>query len=100
MNIDPKSIRLERGPTRGRYTYEFSDGSQAEMDYIVERPGLVKIIHTGTPRPHRGQGVAAALVSRAVADFQAAGQQVIPACWYARDQFKAHPDWDELLYRG
>lgn len=98
MSIDPALIQLERGPTRGRYFYEFPDGSRAEMDYIVEHPGLVKIIHTETPRQHRNQGVAATLVAHAAADFREAGQQVIPACWYAHDQFKAHPDWADLLF--
>jgi predicted GNAT family acetyltransferase len=70
-----------------------------ELAY-VERSGVVTITHTGTPRHHRGQGVAAVLVARAVADFRDAGQRVIPACSYARDQFQAHPEWGDMLLRG
>jgi predicted GNAT family acetyltransferase len=100
MSIDPAKIRLQGGPRQGRYVYAFPDGSEAEMDFVESRPGVVTITHTGTPRQHRGQGVAATIVARAVADFRAAGQKVIPACWFARDQFAGHPDWADLLYRS
>jgi len=99
MSIDPKLVRLQGGPKQGRYVYPFPDGSEAEMDFFESRPGVVTITHTGTPRQHRGQGVAATLVAHAVQDFRAAGQKVIPACWFARDQFSEHPDWADLLYR-
>ena len=99
MSIDPKDIVREASPSGGRYVYAFADGSAAELAFH-ERDGVVTITHTGTPPRHRGQGVAATLVERAVADFRAAGQKVIPACWFARDQFRAHPDWADLLWRG
>lgn len=99
MSIGPDQIQHESSPSGGRFTYAFPDGAVAELAY-VESSGVVTITHTGTPRHHRGQGVAAALVARAVADFRAAGQKVIPACWYARDQFQAHPDWGDVLFRG
>ena len=100
MSIDPKLIRLQGGSKTGRYVYSFADGSEAEMDFFESHPGVVTITHTGTPRQHRGQGVAATLVTRAMEDFRAAGQKVIPACWFARDQFAEHPEWADLLYRG
>jgi predicted GNAT family acetyltransferase len=34
-----------------------------------------------------------------VEDFRAAGKRVIPACWFARQQFQEHPDWADLLTR-
>lgn len=100
MSIDRTKIRLQGGPRQGRYVYAFPDGSEAEMDFVETGPGLVTITHTGTPRQHRNQGVAATIVAKAVEDFRAAGQKVIPACWFARDQFRAHPDWADLLYRS
>jgi predicted GNAT family acetyltransferase len=99
MSIDPNEIRLEGGPSGGRYFYRFADGSEAEMAFAAQRPGVVTITHTGTPRQHRGQGVAAALVARSIEDFRAAGHKVIPACWFARDEFEAHPEWADLLFR-
>lgn len=100
MSIEASRIQLEKASTGGRYFYAFADGSEAEMSYVEQRPGVVTITHTGTPRRHRGQGVAAALVARAIEDFRLNGQKVIPACWFAREQFDAHPHWSDLLHRG
>lgn len=100
MSIDVKAIRLERDSGHGRYSYAFDDGSQAEMSYVEREPGVVAITHTYTPSQHRGQGIAAALVGHAVADFRAAGKKVIPACWFARQQFDEHPEWSDLLMIG
>lgn len=100
MSIDPAKIQLEGGASGGRYFYRFEDGSEAEMEFVEQRPGVVAITHTGTPPQHRGQGVAAVLVEKAVQDFRAAGQKVIPACGFAREQFRTHDDWADLLYRA
>jgi predicted GNAT family acetyltransferase len=97
MSIDPAAIRLESGAGGLRYVYDFSDGSQAELRFFESPPGVVTIDHTETPRKHREQGVGAAMVTRAVADFRAAGQKVIPACPFAFRQFREHPEWSDLL---
>jgi predicted GNAT family acetyltransferase len=99
MSIDSEAIRLEAGSGHGRYSYPFPDGSEAEMVYVEQRPGVVAITHTETPPQHRGRGVAAALVARAAADFRRDGRKVIPACWFARQQFRDHPGWADLLFR-
>ena len=90
-------IRLETNGNRGRYVRALADGSEAEMAYVEDRPGVIIILHTYTPPPHRGQGFAAALVEKAVADFRAAEKKVVPACWFARQQFAQNPDWADLL---
>jgi predicted GNAT family acetyltransferase len=99
MSIDPGSIRLEGGRGGGRYVHRFADGSEAELTFFERPPGTVTIAHTGTPPRHRGQGVAATLVARAVEDFRAAGQKVIPACPFAASVFAEHPEWSDLLRR-
>jgi predicted GNAT family acetyltransferase len=97
MSIDPSKIRLETSPGYGRYSYAFGDGSEAEMNYVEQMPGIVTIVHTYTPPPQRGRNVAATLVAKAVQDFRSGGKKVIPACWFARQQFREHPEWTELL---
>jgi hypothetical protein len=99
MTIEASRIELQKSASGGRYLYAFPDGTVAEMAYVEQQPGVVTITHTGTPPRHRGQGVAAALVARAVADFRTAGQKVVPACWFARDQFREHPEWSDLFFR-
>ena len=100
MSVDPGSIRLEASGGGGRYSLSFDDGSEAQLNYVQRQPGVVVITYTGTPVQHRGQGVAAVLVARAVKDFRAAGQKVIPACWYAREQFRHNPDWAALIFNS
>ena len=96
MSIDKSQIEREGGERGGRYVYRFADGAEAEMVFVESRPGIVTITHTGTPVRHRGQGVAAALVARAVSDFRAAEKSVIPACGFAAREFRAHPEWADL----
>lgn len=46
----------------------------------------------------RGQGYAAEVVSRAVAELEARGdREVVPVCWYASDWFAAHPEHSGIL---
>lgn len=97
MSIDPKAITIDKQAGGGRYVYRFADGDEAEMAFVEQQPGVVLITHTGTPPRHRGQGVAAALVTRAIEDFRAGGKKVIPACSFARDQFAEHAEWADLL---
>jgi len=99
MSIAAKDIRREDRANGGRYSFRFADGSEAEMIYVSEKPDVAIVTHTYTPPEHRGQGVAAALVARAVADFRAERRTVIPSCWFARQEFSAHPEWSDLLAR-
>jgi len=96
MAIDPNDISLEDGGSKGRYVYR-ADGTEAEMTFTRAGEGLVIIDHTGVPDAFRGQGVGAALVTKAVADFRAAGKKVLPLCPFAAAQFRRHPEWTDLL---
>jgi predicted GNAT family acetyltransferase len=99
MTIAESDIRFEAAGNRGRYFYPLPDGDEAEVTYVEDGPGVVIILHTYTPRQHRGQGIAASIVEKAVKDFRASGRKVIPACWFARQQFADHPEWSDLLYK-
>lgn len=41
---------------------------------------------------HRGTGLSALLVARALADDVVAGKTVRASCWYVADHIEAHPD--------
>jgi predicted GNAT family acetyltransferase len=100
MSASPSSIRLETEGDRGRYVTALPDGTEAEMTYVEDRPGVVIILHTYTPPKHRGQGVAAALVKKAVEDFRAGKKKVVPACSFARRQFAENRGWSDLIVDG
>lgn len=99
MPIDPGDITFEDGGSKGRYVYR-ADGAEAEMTFTRAGESLVIIDHTGVPDAFRGQGVGAALVTRAVAEFRAAGKKVMPLCTFAAAQFRRHPEWADLLQAG
>jgi predicted GNAT family acetyltransferase len=96
MKWESDAIRLETSGTRGRYSLPLDDGSTALLDFFEAPAGTVTIMHTETPPQHRGQGLAAILVERAVADFRAAGKRIIPACPFAARLFDRHPEWSDL----
>lgn len=64
---------------------------------FVHRPGAIEIDHTVVPPALEGQGIARALVERAVADARALGLKIIPACSYVRAQALRHPDWKDVI---
>ena len=96
MKIDPDAITLEEHGGRGRYVYHVN-GMAAEMTFSRTASGVIVIDHTGVPRPLEGQGIAAALVLKAVADARAAGAKILPLCSYVAAQFRRHPEWSDLL---
>ncbi|HEY4968259.1 MAG TPA: GNAT family N-acetyltransferase [Steroidobacteraceae bacterium] len=64
-----------------RFTLEM-DGSVAQLDY-TQKGDVMTITHTRVPPAIRGRGVAAELMSGALASARGAGWSVNPACSYA-----------------
>jgi hypothetical protein len=64
-----------------RFTLDV-DGSVAELDYTLQGD-VMMITHTRVPPAVRGRGVAAELMSAALAAAHGAGWTVNPACSYA-----------------
>lgn len=99
MAIDPSDIALDETAAGGRYSYRLGE-DEAELTFSTAGAGLIVIDHTLVPDAFRGQGVALALVTRAVEDARAAGKRVLPLCSYAAAQFRRHPDWADVLQGG
>lgn len=92
-------IEFEDNGGKGRYYLSAPGSEQAEMTFTKVGEGKVIIDHTEVPDAFRGQGAGAALVTRAVEDFRAAGKKVIPLCPFAAAQFRRHPEWADVLDR-
>jgi predicted GNAT family acetyltransferase len=99
MNTSSEVIRRDDRANGGRYHQRFSDGTEAELIYVTDRADVAIITHTYTPPQHRGQGVAGRIVAKAVGDFRRDGRKVVPSCWFARQEFAAHPEWSDLLHK-
>jgi hypothetical protein len=91
------SVTRELQAKGGRYVATV-EGFPGEAELIFSRadPSIVVANHTGTPVAMRGQGVAAALVERLVADARAEGFRIVPLCPFVEAQFKRHPEWSDL----
>jgi predicted GNAT family acetyltransferase len=93
------TIKLEQNGARGRYVIAFADGLEAEMTFRRDG-GVMTIDHTGVPHEHEGQGVAAQLVQRAIADARGGGFKIRPQCSYVVAHAQRHPkDWEGVLAR-
>lgn len=80
-----------------RYTLYRGDTLLSVLDY---RDDGVRVAMTRayTVPTFRGQGFAAVVVDRAVAELEAAGDRtVLPVCWYVADWFAAHPERSGIL---
>ena len=96
MAINLQDIKLETRETGGRYVYA-AGGEEAEMTFSRANAHLIIIDHTGVPDSMRGQGVGQALVERGVTDARESGTKIVPLCPFAAKQFRAHPDWADVL---
>ncbi|MDL5366253.1 GNAT family N-acetyltransferase [Xanthomonas sp. NCPPB 2654] len=86
---------IEHDPQRQRFALQL-DGHEAALDYLLQDGRLV-ITHTGVPAAIGGRGLAAGLVTAALAHARAQGLKVVPACSYAATFFQRHPEYADLL---
>lgn len=99
MGLSAADVKMEGSLKRGRYVHGFPDGTEAELTFSENGSGVIALTHTFTPPNHRGKGIAAILMERAIEDARRNGVRILPACSFARDQFDAHPEWKDLLAR-
>jgi uncharacterized protein len=93
---DP-TITLEQDGERGRYVIALEGGEDAEMTFR-KLGNVMRINHTGVPEAYEGQGLARALLDRAIADARAQGFKILPACSYVVAQFRRHAkEWADVI---
>lgn len=73
-----------------------ADGATAFADYRLA-PGKVIIIHTETPRPLRGRGIASKLVQGALEQIRADGLKVVAGCGFVVDYLEKHPEFADVV---
>ena len=98
MSIDQAEIVREETASGGRYSYA-QPGGVSELTYTKAGEARIVIDHTGVPKTLGGQGIAAALVGRAIADARREGRKIVPLCSYVAAQFRRHPEWEDVLAR-
>ena len=88
-------LTVRKAEDRGRY--ELLDGDQVVgvADYRVQGE-VVVMPHTVIAPDRRGQGLGDVLVQQALDDVRAAGQRVVPACWFIAEFIETHPEYGDL----
>jgi predicted GNAT family acetyltransferase len=79
----------------GRFTTRV-DGHEARVDYRL-LDGVMVIEHTVVPSAIAGGGVASRLTRAAFEHARDEGWKVRPACAYAVEWIKRHPQYQQLL---
>ncbi|HEY2480129.1 MAG TPA: GNAT family N-acetyltransferase [Solirubrobacterales bacterium] len=74
---------------QSRYETHRGGETVAIADY-VKQPGIVSFTHTETFAAHRGQGLAGAMIDRALRDARAEELQVIPFCSFVAEYIGTH----------
>jgi predicted GNAT family acetyltransferase len=72
------------------------DGHACELDYRDDGR-TITITHTGVPPEVGGRGIAGELVRAAFDWARAAGRRVVPACSYAGQWARKHPEYADLI---
>ncbi len=70
-------------------------GHDCELDYRLA-DGVMTITHTGVPTAVSGRGIASDLTKAALAHARSKGWKVSPACSYAIEFMKRHPEFEDL----
>lgn len=79
-------------PEASRYTLHRDGELLSALDYR-DNGRAVSLTRAYTVPTFRGNGHAAEVVDRAVAEIEARGnREVVPVCWYVAEWFDAHPD--------
>ncbi len=97
MTDVPVTVEYEDNGSKGRYFVRGPNGEIAESTFSKIGERQIIIDHTEVPDAFRGQGIGLKLVTRAVDDARAAGKTIIPLCPFAREQFRRHPEWADVL---
>jgi predicted GNAT family acetyltransferase len=82
--------------TGGRYSLVLDGAEVGELDHH-DADGVRTFTHTGVRSQHEGQGLAAHLVRRGLADARADRVKIVPACSYVVTYLRRHPEDEDLL---
>ena len=89
-------IEFADAPDRSRYELRAGDQLVGFIDYRLSRD-VIDLVHTEVPEEFGGQGHAATLAGRALADARERGLSVVASCPYVAAYVKKHPEHADLV---
>jgi uncharacterized protein len=97
MTAKLDELQVSHSKSEQRFTLEM-DGHTALITYSLA-PGVISLDHTYVPPAIERQGVAAKLTRTALNFARAEKLRVVPACSYAADYVRKHPEYHSLVAR-
>lgn len=77
---------------------ELPGGKKALLQFeLLKELGVMRLIHTYTPRQFRGRGLAEKLVKQAIEKARKEGTKIEPVCSYSIYYFIHHPEDRDVL---
>ncbi|MGN0076378.1 MAG: GNAT family N-acetyltransferase [Parafannyhessea sp.] len=73
------------------------DDVKGEVDFTDAGDGVMDITKTYVAPSERGMGTAGLLMGRAAAHIKSMGKKARLSCSYAKDWFKKHPEYRDLV---
>lgn len=91
------SITTHETETGGEYRAQ-PEGSDhtGKLEWRNQGDNVRNANHTLVPREIGGQGIAAKLVNKLIADAREQGFKIVPSCSYVEKKFDENPDWSDL----
>ncbi|WP_188194790.1 GNAT family N-acetyltransferase [Nonomuraea sp. SYSU D8015] len=86
---------VERVDAEHRYEI-LVDGKRAGLTAYLDRGEQRVFYHTEVDDAFAGQGLAARLVLRALADVRASGKRIVPVCPYVAKLLKKHDEFADI----
>jgi uncharacterized protein len=73
-----------------------ADGATAFVNYKIDG-GTITLLHTETPVPLRGRGIASRLVHDVLDNIRARGLKMVPRCAFVSAYLAKHPQYRDLV---
>jgi predicted GNAT family acetyltransferase len=91
-----EDVRVSDNRPELRYEL-FVGGELAGLIRYRRLPDALALVHTEVEPVFEGRGLAARLVSGALADIRERGLHVVPICPYVREYLERHPENRDLI---
>ncbi len=79
------------------YLGENENDIKAEVTFVDSGSNTIILNHTFVSKELRGQNIGAQLVKRVVDYARDNDKKIVPQCWFAADEFKAHEEYEDVL---
>jgi predicted GNAT family acetyltransferase len=88
---------IRRNDEAGQYEIVDAEGKVIALTQFRVRGDHVVMPHTESDPAHKGEGLAAQVVTFALDDIRASGRTVVPTCPFVKHFIETHPEYQDLV---